>query len=148
MVLSEQLYFITMGLLKINGKGIDIVPVYYQVTLMVIREGGEIMFRRKKKQHEEEKKKQEFMGLVKRCEGFCPKGEKFQYLGVKMICTGHATPNPICSVSLFGMVGMPFIPAVVGEFKDEYGVIREKVFYGKDLPALEAENRRPQEVEK
>ena len=103
------------------------------------------MFNGKKRQQEREeweKDKKDTSELYNKCKKFCPIGKRFKYLGQVFVCKGHFTFNPYQSVTAFGIFGRTFIPAVVSEFKDKHGIIREKIFYGRDLPALIAENKK------
>lgn len=59
---------------------------------------------------------------------FCKRGESFKYLGIEFLCTG------------IWWAGLSKYPKLGGEYVDNNGVIRERLFNYDELDLLKKEN--------
>jgi hypothetical protein len=64
-----------------------------------------------------------------------PMGARFNYLGVKLVVTGHWVSYPCCSDR---------IPRLRADYVNAHGDIKNIEYSVNELPALMAENMRPE----
>lgn len=86
-----------------------------------------------KKKEPEQPKVNRTQECIAELRAFKDIGEKFNYLGVTIICTGHS------KIDFYG-TRVSVRPTMKGDYKNDKGEIKAISFGYRELPALKAEN--------
>lgn len=86
-----------------------------------------------KKKEPEQPKVDRTQEYIDELRAFRAIGEKFNYLGVTIICTGHSDLD-LCGLNIIVR------PVLKGDYKNDKGEINPISFSYRELPALKAEN--------